>query len=179
MKSSRKGIIKRRYQFIERQQQVRFAVTVSLFALFFPFFIAALILLPVRSLLFLGEEAEAVRPAIMELASFCLRHFWVVLFALAFVAYASVLFSHKIFGPIRRFESALLQKKWNPDEKVFCSLRQRDYFQEFSKQLQEFLDTCQMPEPPFFSEISVQDEAVEAGETTDTQEEGPTAPEST
>jgi hypothetical protein len=107
-KPSRKGITKRKYQFIERKQQIRFAVTVSLFALFFPFFIAALILLPVRSFLLLGEEAEALRPASLEIASFCFHHFWVVLFALAFVAYASILFSHKIFGPIRRFESALL-----------------------------------------------------------------------
>ena len=175
MKSPRRGIGKRRYQFIERKQQIRFAVTGALFALFFPFFMAALILLPVRAFLLLGEEAEALRPAILEIASFCLNHFWVVLMALGFIAFASVLFSHEIFGPIRRFELALTQKKWHPDQKAFCSLRKQDYFQDFSILLQGFLDICQMPEPPAEPEFSGEDEAVEEEETTDPQKTVPTS----
>ena len=167
-KPVRKGAVRRRYQFIEKKQQIRFAVTISLFALFFPFFLAALILSPINFLLVLGSEAEALRPAITEIAIFCLGHFWAVLFALAFVAFASILFSHKIFGPLRRFESALAQKKFHPDEKVFCSLRKGDYFQEFSVLLQNFLDTCQMPEPPSVPESLAEDGAVEEGEPTDT-----------
>ncbi|MEE8350473.1 MAG: hypothetical protein V3R94_12935 [Acidobacteriota bacterium] len=176
-KLPRRGVVKRRYQFIEKKQQARFALTVTLFALFFPFFLAALILSPVNVFLLLGPEAETVRPAIIQIATFCLGHFWVVLIALAFIAYASILFSHKVFGPIRRFESALVQKKWHPGEKVFCSLRKGDFFREFSLHLQDFLDTCEMPEPPSDPEPEspAEDEAVE-DKVTDQEEDSSSDP---
>ena len=55
----------------------------------------------------------------------------------------SILFSHKIVGPIHRFEKALIQKTENPVEPVNCKLRSRDYFQDFALRLQEFLNAPQ------------------------------------
>jgi hypothetical protein len=55
-------------------------------------------------------------------------------------------------------------------------LRKGDYFHEFSALLQDFLDTCQMPEPATEPESSAKDEAVKAGETTDKEEAGSSPP---
>ena len=173
--------VKRRYQFIEKKQQLRFAVTLSLYVLFFPFLIAALILSPFSDVL-VGPEAEEIRSAVFEIAEFFLYHWDLVLITLGFIAYASILFSHKIFGPIRRFESALIQKRWNPDGKVFCTLRKGDYFKDFSVMLQDFLDSCQVTPPviseTFVGESEISTEASEGEEKTgaDTEEPNSEAP---
>ena len=62
------------------------------------------------------------------------------LFALIFIASFSTLFSHRIFGPMRSFEKALLQKKLHPTVPVPCRLRPDDYFHDFSKLLDECLN---------------------------------------
>ena len=165
---------KRKYQFIERKQQVRFAITVALFSLLLPGFIAGVVLSPFISSVLIGGDAEDVRLFLFDMAGVALAHWWVVLMGLVFVGVCSVVFSHKLFGPIRRFETALVQKRWDPDGKVFCSLRQGDYFKEFSVLLQEFLDTCQMPPPPMIPETSVQDEAGELENSTEAEGEGDT-----
>ena len=67
-----------------------------------------------------------------QFIDFSVRHWWLALLSLVFVSVASILFSHLIFGPMRRFEIALTQKKEFPDEPVFCQLRKGDYFHEFS-----------------------------------------------
>ncbi len=139
---------KRKYQFIERKQQFRFAVTVALFSLLLPGFMAGMVLSPFVSSVLIGDDAEDVRLLLLDLGVAALNHWWVVLMALLFVGVCSVVFSHKLFGPIRRFETALTRKRWHPEERVFCSLRQGDYFKDFSLLLQRFLDTCEMPEPP-------------------------------
>ena len=79
--------VKRRYQFIEKKQQLRFAVTLSLYVLFFPFLIAALILSPFSDVL-VGPEAEEIRSAVFEIAEFFLYHWDLVLITLGFIAYA-------------------------------------------------------------------------------------------
>jgi len=64
----------------------------------------------------------------------------VMLLAAVLVGYVSVLFSYRVFGPLYRFETALLQKRSNPKELVQCTLRKRDYFHQFSWLLEGVLN---------------------------------------
>ena len=122
----------RKYQFIDRKQQVRFALSVALFSLLFPLLFLGLAVSPSLSGLLIGEDAARIQPMLDQFIDFSVRHWWLALLSLVFVSVASILFSHLIFGPMRRFEIALTQKKEFPDEPVFCQLRKGDYFHEFS-----------------------------------------------
>ena len=139
---------KRRHQFIDKKQQVRFAISVALFSLLFPLLFLGLAISPTLSALLIGEEAERIQPLITQLVDFCVRHWWLVLLNLLFIAVASVLFSHLIFGPMRRFEIVLKQKQENPAESVFSKLRKGDYFHEFSMLFDEVLNGLQAAENP-------------------------------
>ncbi len=138
----------RKHHFIDRKQQVRFAISVALFSLLFPLLFLGLAVSPSLSRLLIGEEAARVQPLLEQFIDFSFGYWWVPLLALVFVSIASILFSHLIFGPMRRFEIALKQKKEFPDQPVFCQLRKGDYFQEFSKLLDEVLNRPQTTETP-------------------------------
>jgi len=99
---------KRKYKFIDRKQQTRFAVVLGLYALMFPILFLTLTMIPPLTQVFVGDREEII--PLIYLVGFAVRHWWVVLLALGFVAFVSVLFSHQIFGPMRRFEIALEQK---------------------------------------------------------------------
>jgi hypothetical protein len=83
------------------------------------------------------------QPLFYTILPFCADRWWALLFALSFVVSFSVLFSHRIFGPMRSFENALLQKKFHPTEPVLCKLRPDDYFHEFSDLLAKSLNGLQ------------------------------------
>ena len=135
---------RRKYKFIDRKQQTRFAVILGLHALMFPILFLTLTMIPPLTQVFVGDR-EKIRPLIY-LVGFAVQHWWVVLLALGFVAYVSVLFSHQIFGPMRRFEIVLEQKMENPDQPVICRLREGDYFHDFSQQLEEVLNLSAAPQ---------------------------------
>ncbi|MCZ6484172.1 MAG: hypothetical protein O6826_00555 [Acidobacteria bacterium] len=131
---------KRKIQFIDRKQQVRFAISVAFFSLLFPLLFMGLAVSPALSALLLGDDAAGIQPLIGEFLIFCLRYWWLALLSLLFLSMASVLFSHLIFGPMRRFEIVLKQKRENPDEIVVCNLRKGDYFHDFAKLFEEVLN---------------------------------------
>ncbi len=134
---------KRKFQFIDRKQQLRFAITVALFSLLFPVLFMGLAMSPALAALLLGDDGASLQPMIGEFLIFCLRHWWLALLSLSFIAMTSVLFSHLIFGPMRRFEIVLKQKRENPGETVLCNLRQGDYFHDFSRLFEEVLNELQ------------------------------------
>lgn len=138
----------RKYQFIDRKQQVRFAISVALFSLLFPLLFLALALSPSISSVLIGEDAASIHPLLDQFIDFSFRHWWVVLISLLFVSVASILFSHLIFGPMRRFEIVLKQKKEFPDQPVFCQLRKGDYFHDFSRLFDEVLNLLQAARTP-------------------------------
>ncbi len=142
---------KRKIQLIDRKQQLRFAITVAFFSLLFPLLFMGLAVSPALSALFLGDDAAGIQPLIGEILTFCLRHWWLALLSLLFISMTSVLFSHSIFGPMRRFEIVLKQKREYPDESVVCNLRQGDYFHDFSKLLEEVLNELQAVDYPIQS----------------------------
>ena len=137
-----------RSQFIDRKQQVRFAISVALCSLLFPLLFLSLAVSPYLSGLFVGEDAASVQPLLDQFIDFCFSHWWLVLLSLAFVSLASVLFSHLIFGPMRRFKIALKQKKEFPDKPVFCQVRRGDYFHDFSRLFDKVLNQMQAAETP-------------------------------
>ena len=52
----------RKYQFIDRKQQVRFALSVALFSLLFPLLFLGLAVSPSLSGLLIGEDAARIQP---------------------------------------------------------------------------------------------------------------------
>jgi hypothetical protein len=132
----------RTQKFIDKKQQLRFAFELVVYAMLFPMYFLILALASAIVNSFLGNHTERMQP-LYELLLFCTGHWWEFLVALAMVSGISILFSHKIVGPIHRFESALIQKTANPTEPVNCTLRSRDYFHDFSQRLQEFLNAPQ------------------------------------
>ncbi len=156
----------RKHQFIDRKQQVRFAISVALLSLLFPLLFLGLAVSPSLSRLLIGKDAAKIQPMLDQFINFSFSHWWLALLSLAFVSVASILFSHLIFGPMRRFEIALKQKKEFPDEPVFCQLRKGDYFHEFSWLFGEVLNGLQAPGT---SLKSTKEQVLETGEI-------PTAP---
>ena len=130
----------RKQRFIDKKQQLRFAMEIGLYMMLFPLFFLALSLADPVANSFMGKHTEEILP-LYTLLAFCTEHWWEFLVALGLVGFISVLFSHRIVGPIRRFENALVQKTENPAEPVNCRLRSKDYFQEFSRHLDKFLNT--------------------------------------
>ncbi len=151
----------RKHQFIDRKQQVRFAISVVLFSLLFPLLFLGLAVSPAFSSLLIGEDAASIQHMLNQFIDFSVRHWWLALLSLAFVSVASILFSHLIFGPMRRFEIALKKKKEFPDEPVFCQVRKGDYFHEFSWLFGEVLNGLQATET---SLKSTEEQVLETGE---------------
>ena len=129
-------------KFIDKKQQLRFALELFLYALLFPMWFLLLSLAAAIADSLMGKHTERIQP-LYELLVFCTGHWWEFLVALAMVSGISIFFSHKIVGPIHRFESALTQKTENPTEPVNCRLRSTDYFQDFAQRLHEFLNSPQ------------------------------------
>ncbi len=134
---------KRKIQLIDAKQQVRFALTVAFLSVLFPVLFMGLSISPALAALLLGDDGASLQPMIGEFLIFCLRHWWLALLSLLFIAMTSVLFSHLIFGPMRRFEIILKQKRNYPAETVFCNLRRGDYFHDFSRLFEEVLNDLQ------------------------------------
>jgi len=130
----------RRRQFIKVNQQIRFSVELVLFALLLPVFFMALTMLPPFSGLLFGEDPESLQVLFWRILRFSFVNWWVPVLAAVLLGYVSVLFSFRVFGPLHRFEMALLQKKSNPKELVRCVLRKRDYFHHFSWLLEGVLN---------------------------------------
>ncbi len=132
----------RTQKFIDSKQQLRFALELVLYALLFPMWFLLLSLAAAVANSYMGTHEEKMNP-LLELLAFCTGHWWEFLIALAMISGVSIFFSHKIVGPIHRFENALIQKTENPTEPVSCRLRKTDYFQDFSRRLHEFLNAPQ------------------------------------
>ncbi len=134
----------RQSKFIDRNQQGRFALELAIYAMLLPLFFLVISLADPIAGLIMGRNTA--QPLVYTVLAFCADRWWALLFALFFVVTFSILFSHRIFGPMRSFENALLQKKLHPTDPVDCRLRPDDYFREFSTLLDEFLNGPQRTE---------------------------------
>ena len=136
----------RKLKFIDKKQQIRFAIELGLYALLLPLFFLVISLADPIASLVMGRTTT--QPLLYMILAFCADRWWALLFALSFVVSFSILFSHRIFGPMRSFENALLQKKLHPTEPVPCRLRSDDYFHDFSELFDEFLNDSKSLESP-------------------------------
>ena len=132
----------RKRKLIDKKQQRRFALELALHAMLFPMLFLALSLAHSMANSYMGKHTKDIQP-LYTLFVFCTEHWWEFLVALAMVSGISILTSHRIVGPIHRFERALIQKTENPTEPVNCRIRSKDYFQDFSQRLHEFLNAPQ------------------------------------
>ncbi len=137
----------RKQKFVDTKQQARFAIELTIYALLFPLLFVVISLIYPISKKLPGVARKDLEP-LNAILAFCLEYWWALLVALAIVGFISVLFSHRIFGPMQSFERALLQKKLHPTEPVDCSLRPDDYFQDFSDLLAGCLNGLQAFEGP-------------------------------
>ena len=128
----------RKSKFIDRKQQIRFALELGVYALLLPLFFLVISLADPIAGLIMGRTTA--QPRLYTILAFCADRWWALLFALSFVVSFSVLFSHRIFGPMRSFENALLRKQLHPTEPVDSELRSDDYFHELSALLAQCLN---------------------------------------
>jgi hypothetical protein len=63
----KKHTYQRKYKFIDKKQQVRFAVDVALHSSLFPIFLLLLMILPPFANIFLGNDAVALQPILQLL----------------------------------------------------------------------------------------------------------------
>ena len=139
--------LRRKQKSTDKRQQVRFAIELTIYAMLFPcLFVVISLIHPIAKQL-IGVATEDLEPLNAVLA-YCLEYWWALIAALALTGFISVLFSHRIFGPMRSFKQALLQKELHPTEPVDSKLRPDDYFHEFSDLLAKSLNGLQAFEGP-------------------------------
>lgn len=132
----------RKRKLIDKRQQRRFALELILHAMLFPMIFMVLSLSHSIVSSYMGQHTRQIQP-LYEVLAFVTDHWWEFLVALVLVSGISILTSHRMVGPIHRFEKALIQKTENPTEPVHCRIRSRDYFQDFARRLDEFLNAPQ------------------------------------
>lgn len=138
---------KRKRKVNDRRQQARFAIELTIYAVLFPLlFVVISLIYPIAKQL-IGVATEDLEPLNAMLA-YCLKYWWALIVALALTGFISVLFSHRIFGPMSSFEHALLQKELHPAEPVDPELRPDDYFHNFSDLLAKCLNGLQRVKDP-------------------------------
>ena len=132
--------MRRRRKFIDRKQQFRFALEITLYAFLFPLIVVILAIGEHFSLWLIGGNVPIAPSLPIAFLNFCLSYWWETALALIIVGCISIWFSHKIFGPVFRFQDALERKRKIHSDKVSCRLRRRDYLHDFSKDLENFLN---------------------------------------
>ena len=71
----------RKQKFIDKKQQLRFAMELGFYALLFPLFFLVLSLADPIANQLMGNDTEKLQP-LYSLLSFCIEHWWEFLFAL-------------------------------------------------------------------------------------------------
>ena len=117
-----------------------FALTLFLYALMSIILFLWITLLPDSSLVENPVGVFFLPLILQQFLALCIDHLWGVFFSFLFLASCALIFSHQIFGPIRRFEITMRKKRDSPSERVACGLRRTDYFQKFAKFLDTFLN---------------------------------------
>jgi hypothetical protein len=157
---SEKKHFKRKRRFIDKKQQVRFAIEITVYSMIVPLVFLILAAAEHFSTWMMGGNVANIHPLLREILALFFHYWWGALLAIGAIAYVSVWFSHKIFGPIHRFELSLERKRSHPEERVSCRLRRKDYFREFSATLEDFINR-----PPNEDTAPIERENAEADES--------------
>lgn len=131
---------RRKQQLVDTKQQLLFALTLFLYAIMSTILFLWVTLLPDSSLVGNPVGVSFLPLILQQFLGLCIQHSWSIFFVFLFLGSCALIFSHQIFGPIRRFEITIQKKRNSPSEPVRCGLRRTDYFQSFSKFLDDFLN---------------------------------------
>jgi hypothetical protein len=126
-------------------QQLRFALSVVFYAALFPvFFLGLLATITKMQILLTGDipDQGALHETLqVRTLNFAYDHIWLLIGTLVYIGVLTLIFSHRIFGPMRSFEAALQERLENPGEPVNCRIRKGDYFRNFSRLFEDALNT--------------------------------------
>ena len=129
--------IKRKQYFIQRGMQLRFARFVILFALVSSFLTGGAIFL--TTFMLMGEKLASVYPQGRLIDIFQSVYFWggmSLLAVLPFIFWGSILFSHRIAGPLPKIYQAL-RNVGNGNYDVKLTLRKSDELRELADEINE------------------------------------------
>jgi hypothetical protein len=126
-------------------QRFRFSLELALYALLFPMVIFFFSYFEPFASWLIGSDVSAQRQIIRGFMLFCLQYWWIPLLALLMVTLLSLVFSHRIFGPIYRLRLNL-ERLMSGEKTVSFKLRDGDYFQDFSSLLSECLQGIEVSE---------------------------------
>ncbi|MEZ4820679.1 MAG: hypothetical protein R3A45_12660 [Bdellovibrionota bacterium] len=129
-------MIRRRKKYIDPHQQTRLAFEIVLLVLIFPVLFYILTISDLWSKVFFGSRAEVMQELFLSQLLLLKQAWHVILVILVFIVFLSILFTHKIFGPIYRFKQ-ILQAKLDGENEVYFSLRRGDYMQDFAALVQK------------------------------------------
>lgn len=132
-------IFRRKHTFIDAPQQLKFSIDLLLHALILPLMVMVCFYVDPFASYLLKTDAEKSRAIVVAFLELCMTNWWIPLFVLMVIGLISVLFSHKIVGPIYHLDDNL-KKLMQGEKDVTFNLRQGDYFKEFSNTLTAFLE---------------------------------------
>jgi hypothetical protein len=119
-------------KFIDPKQQTRLALEIVLLVLLFPVLFYILTVSELWSTIFFGDQAEVMRNLFYSQLMLMTKAWHVILLIVLFIAFLSVFFTHKLFGPIYRFTQAL-EEKMEGQKDIYADIRKGDYFEEFAQ----------------------------------------------
>jgi len=157
---------KRSHSVVDWRQQGLFALTLVVYSFTTLFIFLWVTFIEDPAIFENVQDGLFLPPAMRELMSLATANWWTIPLVLVFAVFGALLFSHQIFGPMRRFETTLLTKWKNPEVPAYCSLRKSDYFQSFSTLLQDVLNRSKFPQT---SKETLQQEAKPGSQTEDPQ----------
>jgi hypothetical protein len=131
-------LFRRRHTFIDAFQQLRFCLDLLLHAMILPLLIFVCFYLEPFASYLLKTDGSKSRAIVLDFMNLCLVNWWITLFALFVLGLISILFSHKIVGPIHHLDLSL--KRLIAGEKdVVLQVRDGDYFKNFSNTLADYV----------------------------------------
>ena len=140
-----KNFWRRKKKFVDRKQQTRYAIEVMLIVVTFPILFYVLVCVPPFSIIFFGKNAETMSALYINQLQI-IKSAWIPLtFCFCYVGLLSVLFSHKIFGPIFRLSQAL-KAKVEGKKDIYCGLRKGDYFEDFADLVDKVVNPDKEPD---------------------------------
>lgn len=138
MSDMKNKMVRRKHVFIDPSQQVKFCIDLLLHALLFPLLVIVLMYVePFCGWLVLTDTTKT-RSTVLEFIRLCQANWWIPMAVLTLLGFISVLFSHKIIGPIYRCRMNL-ERVMNGESDVHFGLREGDYFKSFADFLSDYV----------------------------------------
>ncbi|MCB0272186.1 MAG: hypothetical protein KDD46_04155 [Bdellovibrionales bacterium] len=127
---------RRRKKYVDPKQQSRLAFEILLMVVVLPSLFYIFTISELWTTIFFGSQAETIRGLFYSHLILLKKAWHVIFLILLFIVFLSIYFTHKIFGPMVRFQK-VLEAKLKGEGDIHFTLRRGDYFQDFSKIVQQ------------------------------------------